>query len=248
MAFCPSRGDQAGYATPAALVFSVGLTLVATAMVGRSVELLRLSREDLKLMQTEYLLAGIHLSAAAAIVRTNRPPPYEWQIATEMGWVRIRAEPERQKLTLAAAAALSDEMLDAFEISNTPDLRRKLLAAAGATARVNLAELDGSPVWRHCAASLISPYGAQEGLVYAAPSEPVVAPNQAPPSWRIGEMWRLVTTTTTGWRDERIVRFTGDAGHPVAVVFRRLWRTKGEGGRCEGLARAVIIDATAGTP
>ncbi|WP_310540381.1 hypothetical protein [Phenylobacterium sp.] len=232
------NSDQ-GYATPAAMVISLALALVGSALVARSVQLLRLSKLDLERLQIEYSLSGAQLEAATQVVRSVRPGPFYWTDGAETGWVELRAEPEADKLSLAAAATLSDGTFAAFEVKDPTGLKRALSEASEVGDYVEVADLDAAPLWRACADRVISSFGRQDHLTYTEAQRPQPDPKNA--SWRIGEVWRLRVTTAAGWRDDRIVRFTGDARHPAAVVVRRLSRGDGGGGLCD----ATIIAAAA---
>jgi hypothetical protein len=223
------RSHDAGYATPAALVLSLALALVAVAMTGRSLQLLRLSRADLERDRLGFALDGAHLAAAAAVVRSTRPGPYRWTFASDAGWVTAVAEPEALKLGLEHAEALDDAVLTALEVAEPATLKLRLLDAAGGDADV--ATIDDSPLWRECGPSLVSVYGQQDRALRGAYAEPGLGPD--PQSWRVGQVWRVSITATSGWRDERTIRFTGDARHPAAVVTRRLSKTAGRGDECE---------------
>lgn len=241
MAICRPSPSEAGYATPAALVFCLALALMAAAAVGRSVATLRLARVDLAAMRTEYGLAGAHLAASAAVVRTAQEPPYHWTFTTDLGWIEARAEPERDKLSLAAASHLSDEDLARFGVASGEALRSRLAQASadGLGKLADVAELDAAPLWRACAGSLISPFGSAEHPAVRTPRPPAEGPGPEPQSWRIGETWRVAVATEAGWRDDRIVRFTGDARRPTAVIMRRVLRVRGDGGVCEPILQAV---------
>ena len=219
------------------MVFSLALALVGVAMVGRSLALLRMVRADLARTQAEYALDGAHLAAAAAIVRSTRPGPYRWTLATEDGWTEITAEAEADKLSLDAASRLTDKDIAAFDVSDPQALRSKLITASGQPGYLDISALDGAGLWRMCGPSLTSAYGRQASFTYAAPVEPGLG--SKPASWHIGETWRITITTSAGWRDARIVRFTGDARHPAATVLRWLSRDGGVGGQCETVLRAV---------
>lgn len=229
----PPPNSRAGYATPAALVLSLAMALIASALVGRSVMQLRLARADFTRTQAEYLLDGAHLAAAAAIVRSNTPGPYAWAFTSDVGWVDAVAELEDEKLSLDAASNLTDGALKQFGVKDVAALKARLAAAASATGAVDVVALDEAPLWKRCAGSMMSRFGRQTVFTYLARTEP--GPGPKPALWRIGEEWRISLTTTTGWRDDRIVRFTGDARHPTATVIRRVSRGKGDGGQCETL-------------
>lgn len=240
MASFRSPPECAGYATAAAMVFCLAFALIAAASIERSVAALRLSRADFDLMRVEYGLAGSHLEAAAAVVRTGRPPPYHWTFASEGGWVEARAEPERDKLGLEAASRLSDEVLEGFGVADPDATRARLAEAATMVGEViDVGALDLAPLWRACAPALISSQGTAEAMSAMSWSTPTSGHGPRPQSWRIGETWRMQITTAAGWRDERIVRFTGDAGRPAATVLRRLTRTSGGGGECDSVWAAA---------
>lgn len=234
----PDPGD-AGYATPAAMVLALALSLVAVAMVGRSVMTLRLAKADLERSRVEYVLDGAHLAAAATVVRGGAGGPYRWALPTDAGFAEALVESEADKLRLSSAASLSDEVFASFGVVDVAALKTRLNQASNA-AFVEVSSLDAAPLWRECAASLMSSLGARDSYAPPPPTEPAAAPSDPaalpnPPDWRVGETWRVRVTTGAGWRDDRIVRFTGDARHPAAVVKRRLSRSDGGQGRCDDI-------------
>jgi hypothetical protein len=234
---CFPPSAEAGYATPAAMVFSLALALAASALVARSVTLLRLTKSDLERTDTEYALSGAQLQSAAAIVRTGQPGPFHWVSSTDLGSVDILVERESNKLSLKSAAGLAPEVLARFGVADAPALQARLAAAADQPDAVDVAALDVAPQWRVCAPRLVSTFGEQDRFAFVADAEPVVG--DKPAWWRIGEVWRIRTTTAAGWRDDRIVRFTGDASHPVAIVARWFARREGDGGGCEEILQAA---------
>lgn len=240
---CPSHDPpEAGYATPAALVMALALSLVAVAMVGRSVMLLRLARADITRTGVEAVLDGAQLQAAAVVIRAGSGGPYRWALPTDLGFAEALVESEGDKLAPAAGSRLPEAVFAALGVTDAPVLKAKLAAAA--TLGVDVAALDAAPLWRECAASLISGLGQRHEGAPPPPVEPSAVPVLPgglpdPPDWRVGEVWRIRITTAAGWRDDRIVRFTGDARHPVAVVQRRLSRSDGGQGRCDAVLAAA---------
>jgi hypothetical protein len=228
---------EAGYATPSALILALALALIATAMMQRSTALLRQSRADLERTQMAYMLDGAQLAAAAAVVRSGAGGPYRWALATDAGWVEAVAEPEGDKVSLAAAATLADRVFRDLGVSDIDALRARLAAAANSDPLLDVSRLDDATLWRVCAPSLISSFGAQTTIQPGAIEAPHMG--DLTPAWRVGEVWRMQVTTTAGWRDERIVRFTGDARHPAAVVLRRLSRGNGGQGQCDAILAAA---------
>ncbi len=245
MACSPTSTRDAGYATAAAMVFAVGLGLITAAIVGRSIAQLRLARADLARTQAEYQLGGAHLQAAADIVRSTRSPPYHWAVSSEGGRADAWAAPEREKLSLAAAAHLDDTTLRSLGVEDGAELRARL-AAAVSQELDDVGALDAAADWRRCASGFVSPFGEQTSFSYAGAGDP--GPGTKTAAWRVGEAWRIRITTEAGWRDERIVRFTGDARHPAATVFRRLSRDHAEGATCDQVLRRLSGATTAVTP
>jgi hypothetical protein len=237
--FRPPRSPEDGYATPAALVLSLALAMVGSAMTARSVHTLRLSKAELERSRQELALDGAHLQAAASMIRSGMPGPYAWSLATDFGSMRVVAEAESDKLSPATAAeALDDDQLAALGVVDPAALRDRLAAIGPEPRDVDIAALDAAQPWRECAPSLISPLGRQDHFTYLARRSPGPGPN--PSSWRVGEAWRVRIATSAGWRDDRIVRFTGDARHPVAVVVRRLARGQDRGDQCESLLTGLF--------
>jgi len=228
---------EGGYATPTAMIFALTLALVAAALVQRSTSLLQLSRADLGRLQISYTLDGAQLSAAAAVIRSGAGGPYRWSLSTDAGWVEAVAEAEGDKVGLSAAAKLDDRVFRAMDVSDVDSLKARLTAAAAGQAIVDVGELDAAPLWRACAATMISSFGAGSSIQSTQVQQPHMG--DLTPAWRVGEVWRMQVTTAAGWRDERIVRFTGDALHPAAVVLRRLSRSKGGQGQCDAIIAAV---------
>jgi hypothetical protein len=231
-----TRERQSGYATPAALVTSLALSILAVGFVQRSVMTLRLARADLDRLRVEYALDGAQLQAAAEVVRAGAGGPFRWALATDAGWTEALVEDEGRKLALASAAQLPDAILRGFEVEDAAALKARLAAAAGLPV-ADVAGLDAAPLWRECAPSMISSFGRAERYEPAPFTEPHVSTR--PAAWRVGETWRVRVTTAAGWRDDRIMRFTGDARHPAATVWRRLSRSDGGQGRCDAVLAAA---------
>jgi len=219
------------------MIFALTLALVATALVQRSTSVLRLSRGDLGRMQIGYALDGAQLSTVAAVIRSGAGGPYRWPLSTDAGWVEAVAESEGDKVSLAAAPQLDDRVFRAMEVDDVDALKARMAAAAAGDAVIDVGELDSAPLWRACAATMISSFGAKRSIQASQVQQPHMG--DLTPAWRVGEVWRTQVTTVAGWRDERIVRFTGDALHPAAVVLRELSRGKGGQGQCDAVIAAA---------
>jgi len=242
------RAHDRGYATPAALVLSLGFAMIGAAMAARGLHGLALARAELERARLTAALDGAQLLAAATVVRSGAAGPFAWRFSSEDGWLRAEAEREADKAGLAAAAGAAD-LMTALGVADAAALQARLAQAASGPAPVDVAALDAAPLWRSCAASVVSAQGEAEAPAYADHAAPTPAPER-PADWRIGEVWRIQVATPAGWRDERIVRFTGDARRPVAIVARRLSRARGDGAECEPVLKAALGGqaATTATP
>lgn len=228
--------SQDGYATPAAAGIAMAIAVVTIAYVSRSTIELRLARADFAKTQAEYLLAGAHNVALLAIATSNKPPPYRWTIPSLGKAFGVIAEPERPKLSVAAAAQLDDAFFDQFGIHDPEAVRAKLADLPLVEGLAWAADASPTKSWRACAGAVISSYGAADlpqTLDYVEPES-----GKDDSKWRAGEVWRIAVTDEDGWRDERIVRFTGNGLNPAATISRRLSRGWKDTLKCENLLAA----------
>ncbi|MDR3509248.1 MAG: hypothetical protein P4L64_15245 [Caulobacteraceae bacterium] len=236
MACSPDIDERAdaGFATPAAAVVSLGLAVVASALTGAAVTQLRAARSDAARTQAEYLLDGLQAQAGLAALSSPKATRLAWTIAASSGAAEILAESESAKLGLAEAPDFDGTMLAKLGVTDAGDVRRRVSALTPQQAvGPALEAADAAPQWRACARSLISAYGMAKTQPKLTPSPPTTGAVV----WRIGEVWRI-RVTASGWADDRIVRFTGDLLHPAAVVDRRFYRRAEGRDRCEALFAA----------
>lgn len=217
-----ARSDQDGYATPAAAMISLTVAIVIVAGLARSTAELRLARAELGRAQAEGLLAAAQSVAVLTVVSSGRPPPFHWTLASLDKSFDVVAEPERLKLSLSALDQLDDDTLRRLDVGDAAALRVRLTALRERPELPWPAEASTRPGWRVCGPSLVSYYGASATLPNLAYAPPESGQNDS--KWRAGEVWRIAVTDEEGWRDERIVRFTGHGLTPVAVIGRRLTR------------------------
>jgi hypothetical protein len=228
----PASSDS-GYATPAAVVISLSLAIVATAVSNRSLAALELARADFERTRAEDALGGVQQGADLTIMQAPRAAPFQWTTPSDLGPADVLAEPEAPKLTLAAAAELDDASLSRFGVRDPAALRARLktLALDNKT-DANLEDADASPLWASCAPSIIS----QDGTAIALPAiSPKPLTGGGSGQGRLGEVWRIRTASSHGWVDERTVRFTGDLTNPARTIRRRLFKTSIGDGQCDAL-------------
>ena len=208
--------------TPAAAIISFAVSIVVAAMVARATSEFRLARAELARTQAEYALAAAHNAAVLAIFTSNRPPPYRWKLANLGDEYEVIAEPEYLKLSPRAFANLDDEAFAQLGIADPEAVKRRLLELRQDHSLVWIADLADSFSWRGCAASLGSPYGHSVAVAPQIYRNPNAGSEFA--FWHSGEIWRIRITDRSGWRDERIVRFTGSSLTPAAIIGRHISR------------------------
>jgi hypothetical protein len=217
-----ARLDDGGYATPAAAVICAAISLVVTALMVRGLSDLHLAQAELARTKVEYALGSAQNAAMLAIATSSQPPPYQWTIASLGAAIDVIAEPERPKMSPQAGAKLDDAPLAILGAGDPAVLRAKLAGMTLGPTLLWIADQADSPTWRTCAPSLISEFGQADVIAPPQYGEPVSGRQAG--FWRAGEVWRVVVTDPQGWRDERIIRFTGNGLSPAAVLGRRLSR------------------------
>jgi hypothetical protein len=225
--------EQDGYATPAAAVISMAVAAMAIAFISVTSMQARLVRADWARSQIEYRLDGAQNMATLSIATSLRAPPYRWKQSALTHDFIITAEPEAPKLGLDAADGLDDALLARLGISDPASVRAALTAMKARAGLAWPADAASATIWRACAGALLSTYGrsvSTPGLAYV---EPEAGNNES--KWRAGEIWRVSITDTDGWRDERIIRFTGNGLSPAVVIGRRFTRGRKDPLACDTL-------------
>lgn len=232
-----AESPDGGYATAAAALTALALSLVVSAVMGASLTDLRASRAALARTTTEASLDGVQQAAVVAVLEAGQAGRLRWFIASEQGPVEVLAEPEAPKLSLVSAADLDDSDLAGLGGVSTASIKSRLraLALSGADAS-EVTRIAALPLWRACASSLISPYGRADALTLSPARQPAAGRF----AWRAGEVWRLRALSPDGWADDRIVRLTGDSQHPAAIIERMFVRGQRGGEPC-----GIFIDGGA---
>lgn len=227
---------EAGYATAAAAMIALALSVVVSAVVGASLTDLRASRAAMDRTRTETALDGALQVAIVGLLESGGNSRLRWMVPTPLGAVEVLAEPEAEKLALVTAADLEGGEFPGLGETDMAAIRPRLraLALSGGGA-ADVARLYGSPLWRACASSVISPYGRATSLSLSE----AAAPATGRFSWRAGEVWRLRALSPDGWADDRIVRLTGDAQRPAAIVERVLVRGQRGGEPCRAIIESL---------
>lgn len=232
-----SRSDD-GFATPAAATISLAIGVIASAVVAASVGALRQERADYGRVQAQFALEGAQAQAAFDLASGQTLGPTHWQV--RFGGVSFEAiaEPELPKLSLTNAAALADTQFTRWGIGAPAVLKARLeTLAAQKTQVANLiAPADSAANWRLCARSAISPYGVSAAVPIALPT--TLQPGAVVS--RTGQLWRLRLASGDGWVDDRIVRFTGAADHPLSVAAQTFGRGAQMGNTCQALDAAKL--------
>lgn len=214
----PDRDPVAGFATAAAMTWCMALSLVAAVALSAATDDLRTARRGLAQTRVEAQLEIAQLLAAVAVMNDPGPGRLAWVLPVDGLNVSVLAEPEAEKRGWAAASGDAEALAQLDPAA--PDKASQALAALAATpeaAAGQVAALDPSPRWRACAASVLSPHGQGDGSL-----TPARAPNASRIVGRLGQVWRIRTSRADGWTETRYLRFTGEAGHPWAILERTL--------------------------
>jgi hypothetical protein len=219
-----------------AAVISMAIAVVVIAFLGRSITVLRQARAEFQRRQAEYLLESAHNAALLSIATSAQAPPYSWTMIQSDQVFTVVAEPEWFKLSPAAAVRLDDALLDRLGVSDPAILKGTLGRLAARHALFWPADADETSGWKTCAGALISFYGTAVAPPALAYSKPTLGSGGG--RWRAGEVWRVMVTSSEGWRDERILRFTGNGLNPASTIARRLSSKWKDSSLCEPLLAA----------
>lgn len=200
------------------MTWCMTLSLIAAVGLTAAVADLRSARRGLAQSRAEAHLDSAQVLAAAMVLSDPGAGRWAWVQSVDGLKVSVLAEPEADKLAWAmvnrdapafralAPAAPQQAAAALARLATTPE------SPAG-----KVSGLDPSARWRACAASVLSPHGAGDGLL-AAPR----APKAGRGGGRIGQVWRIRTALPQGWTETRYLRFTGEAGQPWAILERSL--------------------------
>lgn len=218
MASSDDRLD-AGFATLAASAISLALALIMALLMQGAVRQAISARSDLARTAAEYELAGRQALAVEDLMRSDQQARLRW----EVDGARILAEPERAKLSAIGAPS---SVFSSFGVADPASLARRIGSDRGR--RPPLSQMDPSPLWRDCAASMLSRHGQGRALAL----KPAVPLRRGGANLRVSQVWRI-TVSAAGWTDERIVRFTGEPDRPADTLERAFGRMGEESAGCE---------------
>ena len=221
---------EAGYATAAAIFICLGLALIVTALTSQSVLTLRRAKSALRQTQIDMAISGAQLRASLSLVQASSAGRIGLSLSTDLGPVAVLAEREQDKVLVDAILSADD--LKQFKLPDPPGTLRKLQALKDQKpSPADIEALASSDVWKLCAPSLISAFGAAKHVQLASPAILDMAPGRS----KLGEVWRLRARMSDGWTDDRTIRFTGNANAPSVIIWRRLIRRTADTGQCESM-------------
>jgi hypothetical protein len=207
-----------GYATAAMAALSLALSLVVAAVVVRSAAEFRLATAAVRNLEGEYRLDAAQTRATLLVLHQSSAAPLAWSDDQDGEHFDFLAEPESPKLAAdRAVEVLGLDRLKALGVRDAQALQLRLSSLAGEPSVFNR---ESSPAWQQCAPSIVSPFGGSSTVPHIS----FVPPARGNIIWHAGEVWRIRATDGRGWADDRIVRFTGMAARPAAIVDRRISR------------------------
>ena len=194
---CCDRIDG-GYATAVFSAISMAIALVAAALVARAGAEFKAASASFERTRQAYVLDGLVLQAAQAVMSNDGMPRLSWSIQTTDGSVEVLAEPEMLKAhPRSAAEAVEAGGFAWLGVDDGAALRGRLRAAGlpGSYDRMALRRAAEGRDWGDCALSVLSPFGG--GDLLRLPT--AVRPKPRGMRWRAGELWRIRLTTSSGW-------------------------------------------------
>ena len=203
------------------MTWCMALSLAAAVALSATTADLRSARRGYDQARMEAQLETAQALAAAVVMADPGSDRLTWTLPIVGSVVAVLAEPEAAKMGWAQASGDPAALNDLSPAAPAQALAALAKLAATPEAAAGLVSgIDTSARWRACAASVLSPHGLGTGVIV----EPR-APKSGRGSWRIGQVWRIRTVHAAGWSETRYLRFTGEAGHPWAVLERALAST-----------------------
>jgi hypothetical protein len=215
-----SRRSDAGFFTPlfGASAIALGLIAIAGLQLASSQDVA--ARRDAERLQEDYRADGVAVLAAANLLQNPGDEVRRWTERTPRQVLDVLVEPEMRKLSISeAGGAKAHVRLEALLGPASADqiaVKLTQLAALGKAppTRATLAALDASSAWRSCGLTLVSAFSRlTDNALRVGQSPPSSEPQR-----RAGEVWRIVVASPRRVILDRLVRFTGDARAPTAVI------------------------------
>lgn len=215
-----SAASDAGFLTPVFGVVAVALGLIALA----SMQLARgdgvAERRDFERLQERYRAEGAAVTAAWRILHDRDSSALRWEETIAGQRFTILAEPEMRKLSIGEASAPRGRVRLARLLGE--DVATQVAAGAErlsrppsrTPSRTQLLALSDSEAWRTCGLSTVSAYSRLTDSAIGLPRAP--ANDGFRP--RAGEVWRVVVSDPRQVIVDHLIRFTGDAHEPAAVI------------------------------
>lgn len=236
MASCPAASRQEGFASVPAMLTSLVVAMISIGLMSRGLGDLQGARRDFERTDAEYRLASAQAEAGDRLLQGVQGGRLTWTVPSGAGAVTILAEPEAGKAALDGAGDFDLAQLAELGAEDPAAARAGLAALVrDRTVPADIAAADAGGRWKSCAPSAISPFG-QGGTPRLLPlAGPMTADARTPLT---GQVWR-VQATAGGWRDERLIRFTGDPRRPAVTITRQFFRIRGEDRPCEAKADSM---------
>lgn len=211
-----------GFLTPLFGVGALALGVIATAMLQLArTDAAGTARETAR-AQDAYAAEGVAMAAAWAVLHAPGETARTWSISQNGVTFAVTAEPEGRKLGLAEAdEARGRERLQAWLGPEGAEVATRAAALAQridpAPSRAELAVLSRSAVWRRCGLTMLSAHSqlTDDALAGSVGAPPTGTAASAAAD-RSGQVWRIVVSRGGRSLQDRLIRFTGDPGAPVA--------------------------------
>ena len=210
---------DAGFLTAVFGASALTLSVIALASVQLARSDYIASRRNWERLNDRYRADSLATLTAWRLMHTEQLAALHWREPFGDGTADIVAEPESRKLGLGAIDELRGQRrLAAIFGRETTDRVLPRLIDLGRRAqppsRSDLLTADDARAWRACGLSVVSVHSqlTDDALVATRPVTSSAYRSRA------GEVWRIAVAKNGRPLLDELVRFTGDAGQPIAVI------------------------------
>ena len=214
-----SNPADAGFLTAVFGASALALSVIALVSVQLARSDYIASRRNWERLNERYRAESLATLTAWRLMHTDQFAALRWQEPFGHGDADIVAEPEGRKLGLGAIDELRGQrrLAQIFGQDAADRVLPKLVELSRRNAppsRADLLAVDDNPEWRACGLSVVSAHSqlTDDALVAAAPMASGAYRSRA------GEVWRIAVAKNGRPLLDELVRFTGDAGQPIAVI------------------------------
>jgi len=214
-----SSPADAGFLTAVFGASALALSVIALASLQLARSDYIASRRNWERLNEHYRAESLATLTAWRLMHTDQLAALHWRERFGDGAADIVAEPEGRKLSLSAIDELRGRrrLVQIFGQETTDRVLPRLLdlsRQARPPSRSEMLAADEAREWRACGLSVVSVHSqlTDDALVRTTPITTGTYGSRA------GEVWRIAVAVNGRLLLDELIRFTGDAGQPIAVI------------------------------